>query len=63
MTFDHWVSTETGWDGGNLKISVNGGAWALVNGADFIYNPYNTTLNAAPGNDNPLAGQPAFSGW
>ena len=63
MTFDHWVSTEPGFDGGNLKISVNAGAWQLVKASDFIYNPYNATLNtAAQGNDNPLAGQPAFSG-
>jgi Zn-dependent metalloprotease len=62
-TFDHWVSTETGWDGGNLKISVNGGAWQLVKAADFIYNPYNATLiTVGAGSDNPLAGQPAFSG-
>lgn len=63
LTFDHWVSTEAGWDGGNVKISVNGGAWQLVKAADFIYNPYNATLNTvAAGNDNPLAGEPAFSG-
>jgi bacillolysin len=63
MSFAHWVSTEQGWDGGNVKISVNGGAWQLVKAADFLYNPYNLTLNtAAAGNDNPLAGQPAFSG-
>ena len=63
LTFDHWVATEAGFDGGNVKISVNGGAWQLVKAADFIYNPYNTTLaTAAAGNTNPLAGQPAFSG-
>ncbi|MET0519106.1 MAG: M4 family metallopeptidase, partial [Burkholderiaceae bacterium] len=63
LTFDHWVATEAGWDGGNVKISVNGGAWQVVKAADFIYNPYNTTLNtAAQGNTNPMAGQPAFSG-
>lgn len=63
LAFDHWVATEAGWDGGNLKISVNGGAWQLVKAADFVYNPYNATLNtAATGNSNPLAGQPAFSG-
>ena len=44
LTFDHWVATEAGWDGGNLKISVNGGPWQLVQAADFVYNPYNTTL-------------------
>jgi Zn-dependent metalloprotease len=65
LTFVHWIATEGGWDGGNVKISVNGGAWTLVQAADFIYNAYNLTLNPAGGgnpNTNPLAGQPAFSG-
>ena len=63
LTFDHWVSTEAGFDGGNLKISVNDGPWQLVKTADFIYNPYNGTLaTAAQGNTNPMAGQPAFTG-
>jgi Zn-dependent metalloprotease len=63
LTFDHWVATEPRWDGGNLKISVNGGPWQLVEAADFVYNPYNTTLfTAGQGNTNPIAGEPAFSG-
>ncbi len=63
MAFDHWVSTEPGYDGGNLKISVNGGAWTLVRAADFIYNPYNgSLLTAGQGNSNPLSGQAAWSG-
>jgi hypothetical protein len=63
LTFDHWVATESGFDGGNLKISVNGGAWVLVQGADFIYNPYNATMaTAAAGNTSPLAGQAGFTG-
>lgn len=63
LSFDHYVATESGFDGGNLKISVNGGAWVLVNPADFVYNPYNATLaTAASGNSNPLAGQAAFTG-
>ena len=62
LTFDHWVAAEGGWDGGNLKIGVNGGAWQVVTAADFTYNPYNLTLiAAADGNTNPLAGEPAFS--
>jgi hypothetical protein len=57
------VATEAGWDGGNLKISVNDGPWVLVKAADFVYNPYNTTLfTKAQGNSNPIAGQAAFSG-
>jgi Zn-dependent metalloprotease len=63
LTFDHWVATEGGWDGGNLKISVNGGPWLLVQPGDFVYNPYNASLfTAAQGNTNPLAGEPAFTG-
>ena len=63
LSFDHWVATETGWDGGNVKISVDGGPWQLIKASDFVYNPYNTTLfTVAQGNTNPLAGQPAFSG-
>lgn len=63
LTFDHWVATEPGWDGGNVKISVNDGPWMLIQAADFVYNAYNTTLfTAGQGNTNPIAGQPAFSG-
>lgn len=62
MSFDHWVGTETGYDGGNVKISVNGGAWQLVKATDFVYNPYNTTLISSATNSSPLAGQAAFSG-
>jgi Zn-dependent metalloprotease len=63
LTFDHWLATEAGYDGGNLKISVNGGPWQLVDPTHFLYNPYNTTLlTAAQGNTNPMAGERAFSG-
>jgi hypothetical protein len=58
LTFDHYVATEAGFDGGNLQISVNGGAWAPVPAANFTFNPYNGTL----GGDDPLAGQRAFTG-
>lgn len=63
LSFEHWVATEAGWDGGNLKISVNGGAWQQVDYTHFIHNSYNTILlTAGQGNTNPLAGQQAFSG-
>jgi len=62
LTFDHWVATEAGWDGGNLKVSVNGGPWTPVAAADYSFNPYNATLfTAAEGNTNPMAGEPAFT--
>lgn len=63
MAFDHWVATELGWDGGNLKISVNGGPWTLVPESAFEFNAYNQSLNSAgAGNTNPLAGEDAFTG-
>jgi len=63
LAFDHYVATEAGWDGGNLKISINDGAYTVVPPAAYTFNPYNMTLQtAAAGNTNPLAGQPGFSG-
>jgi hypothetical protein len=63
LTFDHNMASEPGYDGGNLKVSVNGGAFTQVLGSAFRFNPYNLTLvTAASGNTSPLAGQPAFSG-
>ena len=63
LSFVHYVATEFGWDGGNLRISINGGPLQFVPASAFTFNPYNTTLQtAAAGNTNPLAGQPAFSG-
>jgi hypothetical protein len=63
VTFDHYVATEAGWDGGNIKLSINGGAFAVIPASAFQFNPYNSTLQtAAAGNTNPLAGEPAFTG-
>jgi Zn-dependent metalloprotease len=63
LAFDHWIASERSRDGGNLKISVNGGDYQLVEEQRFLYNPYNGALrNAEAGNTNPLAGEAAFSG-
>jgi Zn-dependent metalloprotease len=63
MTFNHWVATESRYDGGNLKISINGGAFTLVPQAAYTFNVPNTTLyTAGQGNTNPLAGQRAWTG-
>ena len=63
MAFNHYVATEGPWDGGNIKYSLNGGAWTLLPKTAFTQNGYNTSLNtAAQGNDNPMKGQAAFSG-
>jgi Zn-dependent metalloprotease len=63
LSFMHYVATEAGFDGGNLKISVNNGPFESVPNDAFMFNQYNTTITAASaGNTNPLAGQPGFSG-
>lgn len=62
LTFDHWVATEAGYDGGNLKISVNDGPFTLIEPEDFHFNPYNGTLEDSGTNTNPLESQPAFQG-
>jgi Zn-dependent metalloprotease len=69
LVFDHFVATEEGWDGGNLKISVNGGPWNRIPRSAFIFNPYNwmvirggTRDEGEHENTNPLAGERAFTG-
>ncbi|TDE11639.1 M4 family metallopeptidase [Dyadobacter psychrotolerans] len=60
MAFDHFVATESGYDGGNIKYRINGGAWILLPASAFTANGYNKILVANSG--NPLQGQPGFSG-
>ncbi len=63
LIVDHYVATEAGWDGGTISLSVNGGGFRNLQPttAHFRFNPYTTRLESS-GNDNPLAGQWAFSG-
>jgi len=58
LTFEHYLATEFTFDGGNLKISINGAAYALVPSSAYTFNAYNTTLQPT----NPLATQAGFSG-
>ena len=60
VAIDHLFGIELGWDGGNFKISVNGGPYQLIPAANFSVNPYNGSINDP--NDNPLLGEPAFTG-
>ena len=71
LVFWHWFDTEHGgdafpespkntvlWDGGNIKISQDGGTnWAVIEPAAG----YNGTI--ASGRGNPMEGQPAFGGY
>jgi hypothetical protein len=60
IALDHWNATEPGWDGGNIKVSVNGGPWKLIPAFAFDFNAYNSSLNDP--SDNPMAGEVAFTG-
>ncbi len=63
MTFDHYVATEPFWDGGNLKYKLNSEAWEIVPNEAFTFNGYVGNINpASEDNDNPMEGQPAFTG-
>ncbi len=63
LVFDHYVATEPTRDGGNLKLSVNGGPFEVVPLDAFRYNHYNDTLAPPSDNPNPLAGQPVWTGY
>jgi len=51
------------WDGGNLKISVNGGPFTLVPQSAYQFNAPPAQLNTVgDGNTNPMAGEFAWTG-
>ncbi|UCC80202.1 MAG: choice-of-anchor J domain-containing protein [Candidatus Zixiibacteriota bacterium] len=57
LTFYHWYTTENTFDGGNVKISTNGGAsWTLITPAGG----YDGVLST--GYQNPIGGEEAFYG-
>ncbi|MDT0203345.1 M4 family metallopeptidase [Nocardioides sp. AE5] len=63
VSFDHYVATEGGWDGGVVRLSVNGGDFETVPSSAYVVNAPNGQLEvAAAGNTNPLAGEEAFTG-
>ena len=56
------MASEPGWDGGALRIRVNG-QWFPILTSDFAYNGYNSRLiSAAQGNTNPMEDIPAWTG-
>ncbi|OBX21050.1 MULTISPECIES: M4 family metallopeptidase [Bizionia] len=64
MIFMHYIATEEGWDGGNIKYRLNSsGNWRLLPKTAFTANGYNARINPVrEDNDNPLAGQDGFTG-
>ncbi len=62
LSFEHYVRTEAGYDGGNLRISVNGGEFTVVPASAFTCNAYNADMEPAPGNTSSMAGEPGFTG-
>lgn len=62
LSFQHYVATETGYDGGTVMISVNGKAFKVVPKSAYLYNKPTELASAAEGNTNPLAGKTGFTG-
>ncbi len=66
LSFTHRYSWEddgtTRWDGGQVRLSVNGAAFATLPAANFTANGYNNTVGGASVPTSELAGQPAFTG-
>ena len=62
LSFDHYVSTEIGYDGGNVKISINGGAYTVIPGSAYVFNAPGQLATAAEFSDNPMAGEEGFTG-
>jgi Zn-dependent metalloprotease len=62
LTFGHYVATEAGWDGGNVKYSLNGAEFEVVPAPAYIFNGPDQLAPLAAGNTNPLAGEEAFTG-
>ncbi|NOY60421.1 MAG: T9SS type A sorting domain-containing protein, partial [Calditrichaeota bacterium] len=67
FSFWHWYSTEFSrgsiWDGGNVKISVDGGSFQVItpeDGYDGVIDNYNPVLGGEPGFGGPPDGTP---GW
>ncbi|MCD4749525.1 MAG: M4 family metallopeptidase [Thermoanaerobaculales bacterium] len=63
LVVDHYVATESRYDGGLLAASVNEGPFEPVPLTSFVHNFYSSRLqSASAGNTNPLAGLWAFNG-
>jgi hypothetical protein len=61
FSFSHWYEIEDRWDGGNVKMSVNGGTFAIITPVGG----YDTTIRSTA--NNPLVNERVFTnisnGW
>ena len=62
LAFDHYVTTEATWDGGNVKFRLGTGPWQLVASSAYLFNDPNGVLREPQVNSNPMAGEEAFHG-
>jgi Zn-dependent metalloprotease len=63
LAFDHQLATETAFDGGNVKISVNGGPWTVIPPSAYSFNAQTAALaTTGAGNTNPMQGEQAWTG-
>lgn len=66
LVFDHWVATEAGFDGGQVEISRNGGAFTLLPKSEYVYNPPNNIFGdplPLGNNTNPNPSEDAWTGF
>ncbi len=62
LSFDHYVATEAGYDGGNVKYSLNGGEFTAIPAEAYTFNAPKVLATSEAGSTNPLAGEPGFTG-
>ncbi|HET8962057.1 M4 family metallopeptidase [Nocardioides sp.] len=61
LSFDHYVATELGFDGGNVKYR-DGRTWKVIPASAYTFNGPDQLETAAAGNTNPMAGERGFTG-
>ncbi len=65
LSFEHYVATESGVDGGQVELSINGAPFQLVAPANYIFNGPITAYSQPPpvgNNTNPNPGEAAWTG-
>ncbi len=62
LSFDHYVVTEVGFDGGNAQLSVDGGEFSAIPAEAYVENGPDVLASEPEGSTNPLEGQDGFTG-